>query len=211
MTLHDSENTFVLGVFLCLVALVAAAALALVSGITKKPIERAKEKNRNAMLKCLNLPKFDRTGSSVEVGERRFSTVSEAGRVVGFVGEGKSKGYGGDIEAMVGFSPDGRITGVQILKHKETPGLGANVCDRTFKRTILNLFAKAPDVPGNDYLDQFAGRPASGAGNWRTKKDGGEFIYHTGATVTSRAVVDLVNGIASDFAKSRKTIEERSK
>ena len=211
MNLRDSENTFVLGVFLCLVALAAAAALAWVSGITEGPIKQAKEKNRNATLERLNLGEFKRIGKVEVVGERKFYAVYKGSGLVGFVGEGKSKGYGGDIEAMVGFSPDGRITGVQVLRHKETPGLGANVCDRTFKRTILNLFAPAPAVPDNEYLDQFAGRSAADAGDWRTKKDGGEFLYRTGATVTSRAVVDLVNGIASDFAKSRKTIEERSK
>ena len=211
MKLRDNENTLVLGVFLCLAALVAAASLAWVSAITRGPIDRAKEKNRNAMLKRLSLPEFDRTGSSMKIGDREFLTVTGAGKVVGFVGQGQAAGYGGVIEAMVGFDLDGRITGVQILRHKETPGLGANVCDRTFKRTIFNLFAKAPAVPGNGYLDQFAGRSVAEAGNWRTKKDGGEFVYHTGATVTSRAVVKLVNEIASDFAKSRKTIEERSK
>ena len=211
MKLRDSENTLVLGVFLCLAALVAAATLALVSGITAEPIRQAKEKNRNAMLKRLSLPSFDRTGSSVKIGEREFLAVIGADKAVGFVGQGQAAGYGGVIEAMVGFDLAGKITGVQILRHKETPGLGANVCDRTFKRTILNLFAQAPAVPENGYLDQFAGRSATEAGNWRTKKDGGEFIYHTGATVTSRAVVKLVNEIASDFARSRKTIEERSK
>ena len=112
---------------------------------------------------------------------------------------------------MVGFDLDGKITGVQILRHKETPGLGANVCDRTFKRTILNLTTPAPAVPANEYLDQFAGKSASAAGNWRTRKDGGEFIYRTGATVSSRAVTRAVNDIAAEFSRSRQLIEERSK
>ena len=108
------------------------------------------------------------------------------------------------------FTLDGRITAVQILRHHETPGLGANVCDRKFQRTILNLSAEAPEVPENIYLDQFNGKEAAKSGDWKIVKDNGEFIYRTGATVTARAVTALVNDIAAEFAKNRAEIQEKS-
>ncbi|MCI5780016.1 MAG: FMN-binding protein [Lentisphaeria bacterium] len=211
MNLRDSENIWVLGGFLCAVALAAAFTLALVADWTAGPIEKAQERNRAVVLRQLRLPEFDQTGSSVRVGDWEYFAVGRSGKVVGFVGQGANRlGYAGEIAAMVGFAPDGKITGVQILRHKETPGLGANVCDRKFKRTILNLFAAAPTVPDNEYLDQFGGRPASSAGKWRVRKDGGEFFYRTGATVSSRAVTKLVNDIAAAFAGARREIAERS-
>ena len=89
---------------------------------------------------------------------------------------------------------------MQILRHNETPGLGANVCERKFQRTIFNFGEAVPEVPENRLLDQYNGLNADRAGNWQISKDGGEFEYLTGATVTSRAVTALVNEIAGAFA-----------
>lgn len=211
MSLRDSENTWVLGVFLGIVALIAALALALVSDWTAGSIKAAQEKNRTAMFDRLQLDEFDRTGSDVMIGKMIFCAVYNAGKCIGFVGEGSAPGYGGSIDAMVGFDLSGKITGVQILRHKETPGLGAEVCDRKFRRTILNLGVKAPEVPENIYLDQFKDQLASGAGKWQIAKDGGKFIYRTGATVSGRAVTSLVNDIAVSFAAHRMEIQEQSK
>ena len=108
---------------------------------------------------------------------------------------------------LAGFDIEGRITGVQVLEHKETPGLGANVCDRKFQRTIFNLGEKAPEIPSNNYLDQFSGVNAADSGSWKISKDGGKFDYLTGATVTSRAVTDAIDRIAAAF----KTLQDADK
>jgi electron transport complex protein RnfG len=211
MNLRDSENTWVLGIFLGITALVAALLLALVSDWTAGPIKAAQENTRNLMLKRLHLNEFDKTGSSIVKNGISFCAVYNKGKCAGFVGQGSNRlGYGGEIEIMVGFTLDGRITAVQILRHHETPGLGANVCDRKFQRTILNLSAEAPEVPENIYLDQFNGKEAAKSGDWKIVKDNGEFIYRTGATVTARAVTALVNDIAAEFAKNRAEIQEKS-
>ena len=212
MSLRDSENMWVLGIFLGVVAVVAALTLALVSDSTAEPIRLAGEKNRTQMLKRLLLPEFDKTGNTVEISGIKFCAVYQNGKIAGFVGQGTNRlGYAGEIEAMTGFDVNGKITAVQILRHKETPGLGAEVCDRKVRRTILNLGVKAPEVPENIYLDQFKGQLASGAGKWQIAKDGGKFIYRTGATVSGRAVTSLVNDIAVSFAAHRMEIQEQSK
>lgn len=211
MKLRDSENIFVLGAFLGVTALIAALLLALVSSWTAGPIRKAQENNRSAALKRLLLPEFDRIGKNVKCGEYVFNALYSNGKCIGFAGNGSNRaGYAGEISAMIGFTVDGKISAVQILSHKETPGLGANVCDRKFQRTITNLAETAPDVPANPILDQFSGRDAAGAGAWKISKDGGEFIYRTGATVSARAVTMLVNDIAAAFAAAQKEIQEKS-
>ncbi len=203
MRLRDRENMVVLGSFLGVVALMAALVLAVVSQVTAEPIRNAAERNREQAFHRLLLPEFDRIGESMEFDGFFFYPVYQSGEIVGFAGQGKSSaGYGGEIEVLVGFDCDGKITGVQILRHKETPGLGANVCERKFQRTVFNLNEEAPAVPGNRLLDQFNNRDAFSAGAWRIVKDGGEFEYLTGATVTSRAVTALVNDIAVAFANT---------
>ncbi len=86
-------------------------------------------------------------------------------------------GYAGDIEILVGIREGGVITAVEVVAHKETPGLGDLVERRK----------------GN-WLSQFVGRdiqyPQETA--WRVKKDGGQFDQITGATITPRAIVQAV-------------------
>ncbi len=202
MRLRDREDSVVLGAFLGVVALIAALVLALVSQWTAEPIAQAAEKNREKAFYTLLLPEFDSIGNEVEYDGAIFYPVLKDSRIVGFVGQTTGSGYGGNIELLVGFTTDGKITSVQVLRHRETPGLGANVCDRKFQRTIFNLFEKAPDLPANPTLDQFRSRSAAAAGKWKISKDGGEFDYLTGATVTSRSITAMVNDLAVKFAKS---------
>ena len=203
MKLRERDDILVLGVFLGVVAMIAALVLASVSKWTEKPIAEAVENNRIKAFHRLLLPEFDTIGDAIEYDGVTFYPVSKNGAVTGFVGQSSGAGYGGNIELLVGFLPDGKITSVQILRHKETPGLGANVCERKFQRTIFNLNETPPDVPENRFLDQYRNKSAKDAGNWQISKDGGEFDYMTGATVTSRSVTALVNEISGKFADFR--------
>lgn len=51
------------------------------------------------------------------------------GEVIGYVYVTSAKGYGGDVQIMTGITTDGTISGVVVLDHDETPGLGAN-CEK---------------------------------------------------------------------------------
>ena len=110
---------------------------------------------------------------------------------------------------MVSFDPNGKILAVRILEHNETPGLGAAVCERKFQKTIFNLGAPRPaGLPPNPVLDQFHGRLAAEGGNWKVSKDGGDLIFRTGATVSSRAVTEAVNLAAVNFAAAKAHFEK---
>lgn len=86
-------------------------------------------------------------------------------------------GYGGRIGLLMAVDVDGRIVGVRVTKHNETPGLGDKI-----------------DVARHDWIRAFDGtslqqpEPA----RWAVKKDGGAFDQFAGATITPRAVVATV-------------------
>jgi len=83
-------------------------------------------------------------------------------------------GYSGAIRILVGIDARGVVTGVHVLEHRETPGLGDQV-----------------ETGKSDWAQQFNGRSLGdpAAAGWAVRRDGGEFDQLTGATVTPRAVV----------------------
>lgn len=86
-------------------------------------------------------------------------------------------GYSGRIYILMGVLPNGQISGVRVLKHKETPGLGDKI--ELNKNDWILSFDHKVLTPGN-------------ATEWAVQKDGGDFDQFTGATITPRAVVEAV-------------------
>lgn len=100
-------------------------------------------------------------------------------------------GYSGAIKLLVGINHDGRIAGVRVTAHRETPGLG-----------------DAIEISRSTWITTFAGKsldnPAAPA--WRVKKDGGEFDQFTGATITPRAVVTAVHKALQYYQRHRQAL-----
>lgn len=87
-------------------------------------------------------------------------------------------GYSGAIHLLIGIQADGRLAGVHVLGHRETPGLGDKI--ELAKSTWIRSFdGKSLSNPGED--------------GWAVKKDRGEFDQFAGATITPRAVVRAVH------------------
>lgn len=86
-------------------------------------------------------------------------------------------GYNGDIKIMLAVYEDGRIAGVRVLKHKETPGLGDKI-----------------ELKKSNWILGFNGMKLrdDNANLWAVRKDGGGFDQFTGATITPRAVIKAV-------------------
>lgn len=104
-------------------------------------------------------------------------------------------GYSGRIRLLIAAAHDGRILGVRVIQHKETPGLGDYIepkKDKNKERPWISQFT------GLSY--QSLAAPA-----WRVKKDGGHFDYLAGATVTPRAIVKAV-AKAARFAADRRAL-----
>lgn len=100
-------------------------------------------------------------------------------------------GYSGPIRLLVGIDYAGRLTGVRIVAHRETPGLG-----------------DAIEVERSDWVRDFDGRslgdPPLEA--WAVRRDGGQFDQFTGATVTPRAVVKAVRNSLIYFGQHREAL-----
>lgn len=87
-------------------------------------------------------------------------------------------GYAGEIKLLIGILADGRLGGVRVAQHKETPGLGDYI-----------------EIKKDDWIRQFDGLSlnAPAAEQWKVRKDGGRFDYMAGATITPRAIVKAVH------------------
>lgn len=111
-------------------------------------------------------------------------TYYEATNGAGYVFSDSTKGYGGQVETMVGINSDGEIVGVLVTSASdETPGLGA-------KWT-------GTDAANQERLDQFKGKVPDQ--NYAVTKDGGTINAVAGATITSRAVTSDVNSAIAQY------------
>lgn len=182
-----------------LFTLLSGALLGFVYRQTKPRIEAAKLPEKIAALANI-LPEFDNAIlDTVRCAEpdgaplddkclRRMYTAMKDGRPVGYALETfTTKGYGARIDLLVGCSADFAVTGVYILGHQETPGLGAKIVEghKSWKDAAA---VAAPDRP---YILQFAGKRL-GEFDFRVRKDGGQVDAITASTISSRAVAGAV-------------------
>ncbi len=101
-------------------------------------------------------------------------------------------GYSGDIKLLIGIRADGEITGVRVLAHRETPGLGDYI-----------------EVQRSDWIKKsFDSQSLAKTADdlWKVKKDGGSFDYMAGATITPRAVVKATYKALKYFAAHREEL-----
>ena len=89
-------------------------------------------------------------------------------------------GYSGRIDLIVAVRADGSVSGVRAVTQRETPGLGDYIDPKKDKDK------KAP------WITQFTGLEAARLPQCKVKKDGGDIAYHTGATISARAVTNAV-------------------
>ena len=154
-------------VTLFLISAICAVLLGLVNNITAGPIaaanEAATQEAMQAVLPADSYEQVEYTG-----GNALVTAVYKAGDA-GYVVQVAPSGFGGNLDVMVGVGADGTCTGVSIISHAETSGLGANATKEDFRA-------------------QFVGKA-----NVAVTKDGGDIAALTGATITSRAVCDGVN------------------
>ena len=98
-------------------------------------------------------------------------------------------GYNGTIKLLVGiYYHDNALSGVRVVSHRETPGLGDDI-----------------DQDRSDWILGFNGRSLSNPAPeaWKVRRDGGVFDQFTGATISPRAVVKAVHNSLSYFSAHR--------
>lgn len=100
-------------------------------------------------------------------------------------------GFAGPIRILLGVDMTGVVTGIRILRHRETPGLGDKI-----------------EESRSDWVHQFAGRSIGDpvVTSWAIRRDGGEFDQITGASVTPRAVIKAMRDTLIYFNANRDAI-----
>ena len=170
--------------------------LALTNEMTTSDIAaRALEDKQNSLSQVLpdgihdNNPVQDTLQmTNAEGKEITVYRATKEGKVTGVAYEILGTGYAGEIRLMMGIDADGRILGVRVLAHKETPGLGDRI-----------------EIKKSDWIERFTGLSLGNPPleRWKVKKDGGDFDQFAGATITPRGVMAAIRGGLEFFAENQ--------
>jgi electron transport complex protein RnfG len=182
------------GLLLGGVALLTSAALAFASRATEADIKAAEAADLKQSLAQVLPGEYDNDLLKDTVtlagkdGDVLVYRGRRAGKVEALVYQVIGHGYAGNIVCVMGVSREGKVLGVRVIKHAETPGLG----DKIEPAKAKWIF---------DFDGKFLGDPP--AEKWAVKKDGGIFDQFAGATITPRGVVKAVKG-GLEFFESNK-------
>ena len=182
------------GALLAVAALVTSGALALAAKATGPAIEAAAAEDLKQSLTQVLPGQYDNDLLKDTLvlpgpdGEVTVYRARKGNQVAAVVFKVQGKGYAGPVVSMMGVDRDGRILGVRVIGHKETPGLGDKI-EPAKGQWIFAFDGKSLNDPP---AEKFA-----------VKKDGGVFDQFAGATITPRAVVNSVKGGLAFFARER--------
>ena len=187
----DPKYIIKLTVTLLLCCLVVAAALGGVNAITKDKIAAINWENTVTAMKAVVAdPDSTEFSDALENTEAMTAAAASAGGTLDSVYEvlvgGENAGYAikvvasgsqGSIEMMVGVDAEGAVTGVSIVDHAETAGIGTKIMENE------------PLASGTGVLDQFVGKSAADG----TLAVGTNVDAISGATVSTKGVTTGVN------------------
>lgn len=195
MKLGASRHSIVLGIF----CLGFGILLAATHGVTASDIaSRASEDRLNSLSQVLPGELYDSSPLDhvleLTDGEGKAVKVyraEKAGQVTGVAYEIQGTGYAGEIRLMMAVDAAGRILGVRVLAHKETPGLGDKI-----------------EAKKGPWIERFTGLSLGNPPleRWKVKKDGGDFDQFAGATITPRGVMAAIRGGLEFFAENQSTL-----
>ena len=165
------------------ITLIASFLLASVYGVTKAPIELAKEKKKEVAIKNV-LPPFNRIENDTIEGIVVYKGYKDANWVGTAVESVSKNGFGGAIKIIVGFDAKGCIFNYTVLEQKETPGLGTKMID--WFKTSKNK----QSILGKNIAQE----------ELKVSKDGGNIDAMTASTISSRAFLEAVNNAYSTIS-----------
>ena len=198
--MNDNTRT---GLTLGLCVLAAITALAVAHSLTRERIEKVRQQwLLQGLVEVLPEGPFDNDpldsvqmvtapelgGDEAQAIYTTYRNSAPAGAVLSVVAP---DGYNGDIHLLVGVSFEGKITGVRVSEHRETPGLGDRI-----------------EYSRSDWITHFDDQSLSSSspGDWAVRKNGGRFDAFTGATITPRAVINAVHRALQWYADHRQEL-----
>ncbi len=185
-------------------AVVFTALLAYIFQVTKVPIEKSEAKARLALFRQIvpeNMHDNDILKDTLIIAPNSLlgntqPSIANRARInnapAAVILEAIAHdGYSGDIKLLIAIKYTGKISGVRVLTHKETPGLGDYI-----------------DIAKDDWIKLFDNESLTKTDDksWNVKKDNGQFDYMAGATITPRAVVKAVHKSLQYFEANKDTL-----
>lgn len=174
------------GVTLALFAAVTTGLTAVINTVTKPTIEHQTALQQKNLLDQVVPPELYNnaiqqecylvTSPALGSGAHRLYLARKDDQPVAAAVETTAPdGYSGAIQMIVGADFNGKVLGVRVVEHHETPGLGDKI-----------------ELRISNWIESFSGVKLSGKDDphFAVKKDGGDFDQFTGATITPRAVVN---------------------
>ena len=184
-------------------ALVVGAVLAAVNNLTEGPIKEKAAASLAAGIKNVMGTEDLQVADPVNVSETIdgkavefviHNCADKQGKTLGAAVESTTSGFGGDLQVLVGFDPDGKILGYTILKHSEAPGLGAKAgtwFQKDGKGSVIGMTPKDGDLHVS-----------------KDDKTGNAVDAITASTITSRAFLKAINQAYAVYIK--KTVDAKS-
>ena len=167
-------------IILTAVVAISVTALTFTDRMTRGEIEAQKETRTEIMLSKM-FPEMSR----YEFREEIYTVYSD-GDEIGYAFIAVGKGYGGDINILVGLEDETTLKGITIISQQETPGLGTRIAEPSFTDLFIGL--NIADVA--------------------LSRDGGQIDAITSSTISCAAVVDAVRATAMEKVKLIKASEE---
>lgn len=172
---------------LAIICLAASGLLSAVFNLTQPKIlyQKAQEELSGLKEVCPRAADFEPVKDGEDVVY--YKALDGGKNIIGYAFKAVKKGYSSDIVTMAGMDRDGVISRIKILSQNETPGLGTRITEVIQKETFWDVVLKksklgAPPRPW--FQSQFDGK--------KSEDLKGSVHVITGATVSSRAVIDSV-------------------
>lgn len=197
---HSVRLALVLAAF----ALVGTALLALTFDATRDNIAASEKKAKLALIAQIlpaGLADNDIVSEAASLPPQQELGTTEATPIYRAFKDGKPSaivleaiapdGYAGKIKLLIAIRENGEVSGVRVVLHKETPGLGDYI--EIAKSQWIKVF-------DGTSLEKYPSK------DWKVKKDGGQFDSVAGATITPRAVVKAVHKALGYYSANREKI-----
>jgi Na+-translocating ferredoxin:NAD+ oxidoreductase subunit G len=182
------------GLILGIICLVATGLLATVNQLTLPQITNQLNRETEESLKEV-LGQAERFEPVKQNNETiYYRALDTDGGLIGAAFKASAKGYSSVIETMVGMKKDGTINAIKVLSQNETPGLGSRITEVKSDTTIFDfLKGKKPDNTRKPWFcEQFSNKNAA---------DLSGIQAITGATISSRAVIDSVKAKTQEIKR----------
>lgn len=191
-----SESLRMIGV-LSAISGVCALALVGVRGATAERIERVVLTHvegpavRTVLAGASNDLIEDRRRVEIDGEPLTLFVATRDGRLWGVAYESVGSGFGGELTVMVGYDlTSDRLTGVQIVKHQETPGIGSKIAMEQYTRSFVDM-------------------PVTG--DFRLRGEGGDLDGISGATYSTRGRAEAVRRSVALYPQVKALLRDEMK